>query len=184
MADRFAAFWAGTTGLVQAPPPNEALQFIVMAPGAVPYLSETPWTPGPIDPIRSTGTPDPADSSAASVIPATLGLVIKAGEGVSFAAGLDNQRLRAYQAIFEEDSQGRRRARIETYTLDYGEDGEPVIVPEHVFVDPDGVLMSQDITYPPDAAAAGSNVWSQAFDQDREIDPRPIAESDDAVSRA
>ena len=63
------------------------------------------------------------------------------------AAAMDNQTQRAYQVIFEENADGRRRARIQTFTLAHDGEGGVVIVPEHVYVDADGELTSETISY-------------------------------------
>ena len=63
------------------------------------------------------------------------------------AAAMDNQTQRAYQVIFEENVDGRRRARIQTYTLAHDGQGGVSIIPEHVWVDADGELMSETISY-------------------------------------
>ena len=60
---------------------------------------------------------------------------------------LDNQTERAYQVIFEENGDGRRRARIQTFTLAHDGAGGVVIIPEHVYVNGEGELTSQTISY-------------------------------------
>ena len=63
------------------------------------------------------------------------------------AAAMDNQTQRAYQVIFEENADGRRRARIQTFTLAHDGQGGVSIIPEHVCVDANGELMSETISY-------------------------------------
>ena len=63
------------------------------------------------------------------------------------AAAMDNQTQRAYRVVFEENADGRRRSRVETYTLARNGEGGVVIVPEHVYVNGDGVLTSETISY-------------------------------------
>ena len=63
------------------------------------------------------------------------------------AAAMDNQTERAYRVIFEENADGRRRARIQTFTLAYDGEGGVVIIPEHVYVNGDGELTSETISY-------------------------------------
>jgi hypothetical protein len=49
--------------------------------------------------------------------------------------------------LFERNTDGRRRARIETYTLAHDGYGGVSIIPEHVWVDAEGNLMSETISY-------------------------------------
>jgi hypothetical protein len=88
-------------------------------------------------------------SAAGSVVAGGADLAVTFGQGLAFAANLDNQSERAYQVIFEENEDGRRRARIETYSLSVDADGTVVIHPMHLFVNGDGELSQQPIEYAP-----------------------------------
>ena len=76
------------------------------------------------------------------------------------AAAMDNQTHRAYQVIFEENADGRRRARIQTFTLaaDGDGDGDVSIIPEHVFWTATATLTSQTISYGSPYGAAGDSI--------------------------
>lgn len=162
--DRLLGFAAGTTGLVTPLPPNGGLQFIQMRPGALPYLSATPeGTPPPI----GSASPSVTDTVGGSPISQTvISGSVRGADGWVFAANMDNQRDRAYQVIFEEqEATGRLRARIETFTVGTDEAGDPVVIPEHVWVD-DGTLMSQGICYAPPDGGVLTDVTPLAFDPD------------------
>ena len=75
-------------------------------------------------------------------------------------AGMDNQSERAYQVIFEENADGRRRARVQTFRLGYDTDGEVFIIPEHLYVNGDGELTAQTISYGSLDGTSGSAVSS------------------------
>jgi hypothetical protein len=177
--DRILGFAAGTTGLVTPLPPNQGLQFIQMRPGMPPCLSQTPATSPP--PIASA-RPNATDTVA--VVPngpAVIAASVRGADGLVYAANMDNQRERAYQVIFEEHPEtGRRRARIETFTIGTDEAGNVVIIPEHVWVDhDDGTLMSQGICYTlENPSGVLTDVTPLAFDPD--VAPNAYAIPDQA----
>ena len=161
--EQMFGFFAGTTGLVVPMPPSSQTQFIQMRPGALPYLAAAPHgAPPPI------GSALPAAEGALSGMPsgqAVIDVSVRGSDGWVFATNMDNQRERAYQILFEETADGRRRARIETFTLGYDANGDVVIVPEHVWVNGDGELVSELITYAPAGGASGvlTNVTPISF---------------------
>jgi hypothetical protein len=145
--ERAWAFIAGTTGLVRPLPPNSGLSYIAVAASGPPHLVDAPPTPGPVVAPPTVDAPGPADSSAGSIIEGGAALAVTVAQGAVMAGALDNQRQRAYRVLFEENDDGRRRARVETYTLAHNGEGGVVIIPEHVYVDGDGELISQTISY-------------------------------------
>jgi hypothetical protein len=140
-------FLAGTTGLVRPLPPNSGLAEISMSVGGLPCLVDDVHAPGSVAEPPSGGAPDPFDTSPGTVLQAGASLGVTAAQGGVMVAAMDNQTQRAYQVIFERNADGRRRARIQTFTLAHDDDGEVVIVPEHVFVDANGDLISETISY-------------------------------------
>lgn len=158
LVDRTLGFAAGTTGAVTPLLPSSGLSLIQVRPDALPYLA------GPAGgPQRPVGSADPSASDTIEDPPtadAVIDLAVRGADGWVVATNLDNQRERVYQVVFEEHpATGRTRARIETYSLALDADGDTVIVPEHVWVDGDGNLMSQGITYAPVVGATGT--WSE-----------------------
>jgi hypothetical protein len=168
---------AATTGRVGPLPPNGPLTSIAMPIGGPPFFAETPTTPLPVPPRARGGGPSAVPPTPGDVVAGAVGLGITAGQAAAVSVNLDNQNERAYQVIFERNPDGRRRARVRTFRLHYGADGDVEIVPEHVFVNADGELTAQPIRYgSPDGAdgvwitAAPGDVVASAFSGD---DPRP-----------
>jgi hypothetical protein len=93
-----------------------------------------------------------------TLVAGAVDLAVPVAQGVALAANLDNQHLRAYQVIFEENADGRTRARVETFWLS-ASDGTMVIHPSHLFVNADGDLAEQPIEYVPEESAATSGDW-------------------------
>jgi hypothetical protein len=152
--EQMFGFFAGTTGMVVPMPPSSQTQFIQMRPRDLPYLAAAPHgAPPPI------GSALPSAEGAVGGTPsgqAVIDVSVRGSDGWVFATNMDNQRERAYQIVFEATEDGRRRARIETFTLGYDANGDVIIVPEHVWVNADGELMSELITYaPPPEGASG-----------------------------
>jgi hypothetical protein len=140
-------FFAGTTALVRPLPPNSGLAQIAVAGELPPFLVDDVVVPGPLLAAESGSGPDPFDNSPGEVRQAGASLGVITAQGGVMAAAMDNQTQRAYQVIFEENPDGRRRARIQTFTLAHDVDGGVVIIPEHVFVDADGELTAETISY-------------------------------------
>jgi hypothetical protein len=140
-------FLAGTTGVVQPLPPNSGLAQIAMSVNGPPHLVDDVARPEPVVATQSGSAPDPFDTSPGAVLQAGASLGVTVAQGGVMAAAMDNQSQRGYQVIFEENADGRRRARIQTFTLAHDGEGEVVIVPEHVFVDANGDLISETISY-------------------------------------
>jgi hypothetical protein len=147
VADTILGALGGTTGQVGPLPPNSGLALIAMPASGPPHLVTEPLTPGPLVAMPTAGVPDPADSSPGAIVEGGTALAVTVAHGGVMAAAMDNQTQRAYRAVFEGNADGRRRVRIETFTLAHDGDGDVVIVPEHVYVDADGDLMSQTISY-------------------------------------
>ena len=160
--DRMFGVFAGTTGMVTPMPPSSQTRFIQMQPGFLPSLAAS--SHGAPPPLGSA-SPSVADTVNAPAGPALIAATVRGADGWVFATNMDNQRERAYQIVFEAAPDGRRRARIETYTLGYDANGDVVIVPEHVWVNADGELVSELITYAPPAGPSGvlSNVTPISF---------------------
>ena len=135
-----------------------------MRPGSLPYLAAHTAR-------RATatrlGTPQRGGHRRdAPTGPALIAATVRGADGWVFAANMDNQRERAYQIVFEAASgDGRRRARIETFTLGYDEAGNVVIMPEHVWVDARRGAGERVIMYAPPAGPSGvlSNVTPISF---------------------
>jgi hypothetical protein len=146
--EELLAAFGGTTGRVRPLPPNSGLAYIaVPASGGPPHLVDEPPTPRPLVAPPAVGVPDPANSSPGAIVEGAAALAVTTAQGGVMAGALDNQTQRAYQVIFEENGDGRRRARIQTYTLAHDGEGGVVIIPEHVYVDGNGELTSQTISY-------------------------------------
>jgi hypothetical protein len=140
-------FLSGTTGLVRPLPPNSGLAHIAVSVTGPPHLVDDVAVPGPVVAPPSASAPNPFDTSPAAVLEAGASLGVTTAQGGVMAAAMDNQTHRAYQVIFEENTDGRRRARIQTFTLAHDDEGGVVIVPEHVFVDANGELIAESISY-------------------------------------
>lgn len=140
---------AASTGLVRPAPPNSGLPSIVMHPNGPPSLSEEPPT------LPTTeNTPD-AD-----------GMSLLVADVAVMTVNMDNQTERAYQVIFEQNDDGRIRVRVETFTLWENTDGDIIINPQHLYVDADGRLMSQGISYGAPFAVDGTQVITPGADVD------------------
>ncbi len=127
---------------------------------------ELAWAPRDIRRAVANTTVLPP-STAGTVITGALDLAVPAGQGLDMALSLDNQNQRAYQVIYEENDDGRIRARVETFWLT--SDGETVAIqPRHLFFDEDGQLAEQPIEYAPYTAAVvtpdGDFVVAQGVD--------------------
>jgi hypothetical protein len=147
-AEGFAGFLAGTSGLVGPLPPNSGLAHIEVSDrGGAPWFTTEPVTPGRVVTPLTVGAPDPADSSPGAVLEGGVALGVTVIHGSVMASAMDNQTQRAYRVLFEENTDGRRRARIETYTLAHDGNGGVSIIPEHVWVDGEGNLTSETISY-------------------------------------
>ena len=160
-ADQLAGFFAGSTGLVVPRPPNSALVYIEPGlDGGPPHLTGAPVIAATGVAPPAAGAPDPADSSPPAIAEGAAALIITTAQGAVMAAAMDNQTHRAYQVIFEENADGRRRARIQTFTLaaDGDGDGDVSIIPEHVYLDGDGTLTSQTISYGSPYGTAGDSI--------------------------
>jgi hypothetical protein len=176
-------FLAGTTGLVGTLPPNGGLAHIAVSPNGPPHLTDEPPTPGPVVAPSSAIAPDASSRAPGEVLEGGAALALSAAQGGVVAGALDNQTERAYQVIFEENGDGRRRARIQTFTLAHDGAGGVVIIPEHVYVNGEGELTSQTISYgspyPADAvhlAAATDDVADFAFSGEEPI-TYPVAQA-------
>ena len=157
-AEQLAGFFAGSTGLVVPRPPNSTLAYINPGlEGGPPHLTDAPPVPAPIVARPTAGVPDPADSSLPAIAEGSLALAATTVQGAVMASAMDNQTERAYQVIFEENPDGRRRARIQTFTLGATVDGDVAIIPEHIFLGSDGELISQSISYGSPYASAGDS---------------------------
>jgi hypothetical protein len=151
-------FLAGTTGLVRPLPPNSGLAHIAVSVNGPPHLAEDVAVPGPVVAPQTASAPDPLNTSRGPVLQAGASLGVTTAQGGVMAAAMDNQTQRAYQVIFEENADGRRRARIQTFTLAHDGEGGVVIVPEHVFVDADGELIAETISYGSPYDTSGGSV--------------------------
>ena len=145
--DKILGALGGSTGSVGPLPPNSGLAHIAIAPSGPPHLVGEPVTAGPVVAPPNAIIPDPVDSSPATVVEGGAALAVTVGQGGVMAAAMDNQTQRAFRAVFEENADGRRRVRIETFTLAHDGEGDVVIIPEHVYVDADGDLISETISY-------------------------------------
>jgi hypothetical protein len=166
LGDQFAVWLGSLAGVQPRPlPPNSGLAGVLMSPFGPPVLTAAPPAAAPALPPGGSGNVDPANNSNGSVVGAATGLIARGVGGVNVAVNLDNQSERAYQVIFEHNADGRTRARIQTFTLVYDErTGETLIWPEHVYVNDDGELTGQTISYeqppsgdPPGTAAVPGN---------------------------
>jgi hypothetical protein len=174
--ERLAGFFAGTTGMVRPLPGNSELARVAMPQHGPPYLTGERSTPGPVVAPATDGSIDPADSSPGAVVQGGAALAVTAAQGVVMAGAMDNQTERAYQVVFEENGDGRRRARVQTCRLTSHADGGVVVVPEHVYVDADGNLVSQTISYgapydttPPAVGSSMQDVAPYALSGDEPI---------------
>lgn len=75
-----------------------------------------------------------------------LSLATGAANGYVAWRDLDNGRQRAYEVIFEENADGRRRARVQTFTLENGPAGV-ALYGWHLFLDADGDLRQSPVSY-------------------------------------
>ena len=157
-------FLAGTTGLVGPLPPNSGLAHIAVPATGPPHLADEPPTPGPVVAPASANAPDASRSAPGDVLEGSAALALTAAQGGVVAGALDNQTERAYQVIFEENGDGRRRARIQTFTLAHDGAGGVVIIPEHVYVDGDGELTAQTISYGSPYATDGVHLSASTDD--------------------
>jgi hypothetical protein len=157
-------FLAGTTTLVRPLPPNSGLAHIGVTVDGPPVLMDDVAVPGPVVPPPSGGAPDPADSSPGAVLQAGASLGVITAQGGVMAAAMDNQTQRAYQVVFEDHPDGRRRARIQTFTLANDGEGGVSIVPEHVYIDADGELVAETISYGTPYGDGGVTVTSSTED--------------------
>jgi hypothetical protein len=146
-ADQVLGALGGTTGLVGPLPPNSGLAYIAMPATGPPHLVDDPPVPGPVVAPPPIGAADSADSSPVTIIEGGAALAVTVAQGGVMAAAMDNQTERAYRVTFEEHSDGRRRARIQTFTLAHDGEGGVVIIPEHVYVNGEGELTSETISY-------------------------------------
>ena len=112
-----------------------------------PHLVDDVAVPEPVVATQSGSAPNPFDTPSGPVVQAGVSLGVTTAQGGVMAAAMDSQTQRAYQVIFEENADGRRRARIQTFMLAHDGEGGVVIVPEHVFVDADGELIAETISY-------------------------------------
>ena len=146
-AEQVLGALGGTTGHVGPLPPNSGLAYIAMPATGPPHLVDEPPAPGPVAAPPPIGAADPADGSPATIAEGGAELAVTVAQGGVMAAAMDNQTERAYRVIFEEHADGRRRARIQTFTLAYDGEGGVVIIPEHVYVNGEGELTSETISY-------------------------------------
>jgi hypothetical protein len=91
-----------------------------------------------------------------------LSLATGAVVGFVAAGDLRSAGHRAYEVLFETHPDGRRRARLQTFTLEHGPDG-PALYGWHLFVGSDGELRQSPISYqlgdsvqPPDLLLASN----------------------------
>lgn len=91
------------------------------------------------------------EAPTGSSMPAAPNAVALADSGLTAlgtAERLDDRRTAAYRAIFEENDDGRLRARVVTYQVRETDDG-PRVLAEDVAVSPDGELRRQVVSYRP-----------------------------------
>jgi hypothetical protein len=157
-------FFAGTTGLVRPLPPNRGLAQIVVSVNGPPHLVDDVAAPGPVVAPQSGSAPNPFDTSPGAVLQEGAALGVTTAQGGVMAAAMDNQTQRAYQVIFEENADGRRRARIQTFTLADDGEGGASIVPEHVYVDANGELIAETISYGSPYDTSGETIPSSTDD--------------------
>lgn len=130
VADYVLGGLAASGGLVQPALPTEGLAYIVMSPNGPPRLSATPPT------LPTTANTPDAD-----------GVPLIAADVATLALNLDNGTQRAFQVVLEQNDDGRVRARVEAYSLWATDGGEILVVPQHLYITPDGVLMNQGVSY-------------------------------------
>jgi hypothetical protein len=75
-----------------------------------------------------------------------LALVTGAMTGYVAARDLDHGSYRAYEVIFEENTDGRRRSRVQSFTLEGGPAGV-ALYGWHLFLDADGDLRQSPVSY-------------------------------------
>jgi hypothetical protein len=115
-----------------------------------------------------------------------LTLAVSAAQGISAALALGNRNQRAYEVVFEQHVDGRRRARVQTFALEARADG-PHLFATHLSIGDDGQLLEQNASYRsgPTINAPGAVVASNGGDPSvvRPVpNPAIVAGSDDAAT--
>lgn len=138
VVDYFMFAIAGTAVDLQTLPPNSGLNNVVVNPNGAPSLTGTPAPAGQV-----VNIPDVEEANATNAAVGVVNMTTNAGVVVT---NLDNQRESAYSVVFEQNEDGRRRARVVTYNVAETLDGV-VVVPTHLYVGDDGQLTSQLVSY-------------------------------------
>lgn len=92
------------------------------------------------------GGSDVVASKATPFTPNLVGMADSGLAGLGTAGRLDDSRLVAYRATFEENADGRVRARVVTYRVRDGSNG-PTVLSDDVSVTPEGRLGRAPVTY-------------------------------------
>jgi len=109
-------------------------------------ISEVPDLP--LSPSQRLAAPGPNDTALGRIQTAgnVFTLATQTLTGFVTARDLDDGRHRAYEVIFEENVDGRRRARVQSFTLEAKQWGAE-LYGWHLFVDPDGGLRQSPVAY-------------------------------------
>lgn len=102
----------------------------------VPGAAQLDDVPHPLD--TPLGTANAADNLLALATGALTGFVA--------ARDLDHGSRRAYEVIFEQHPDGRRRSRVQTFALEHGPDGI-ALYGWHLFLDAEGDLRQSPVSY-------------------------------------
>lgn len=102
----------------------------------------------------------------APVGPNVVGLVDQGLQGAVLAQHMDDGRAHAYRVVFEENADGRVRARLDVYqVVTPGDSQTPVVTAHGVTVDPNGQLNQHDMLFRTPQAPPGGAVMYPAPNQ-------------------
>jgi hypothetical protein len=102
----------------------------------------------------------------APVGPNVVGLVDQGLQGAVLAQHMDDGRAHAYRVVFEENADGRVRARLDVYqVVTPGDSDTPVVTTHGVTVDPNGRLDQHDMLFRTPKAPPGGAVMYPAPSQ-------------------
>lgn len=109
-------------------------------------ISDVPDLPLRADRRQDLPRPQHTGLGRAQAIDNVFALTTQAVSGFVAARDLDHGRHRAYEVIFEEHADGRRRSRVQTFTLEAKDWGKELFG-WHLFVDEAGVLQQSPVAY-------------------------------------
>lgn len=100
------------------------------------------------DSVAPDAAPRPLGSPLATANAADNLLAVATGALTGFVAArdLDHGKHRAYEVMFEQHPDGRRRSRVQTFTLEHGPAGV-ALYGWHLFLDADGDLHQSPVSY-------------------------------------